>query len=212
MTKKRRHAKPARAPDRHRLSELEQSLRAHYREHPVLAELASAAIDRVSRSIDSLSKAQLDAEDMDTFLQLTSEALELLSWFVPLRRPALEPEREAAIEAWASELKKTSVPTPKVLEILKVVDDVWRKRPQGRPVTRRSLAVTALEMKLANPRLSWTGLSNRICPCEKSEHDWDCRERIRQQVLALQTVLKKYRISPKARRVSRPYPVRRKSL
>jgi hypothetical protein len=67
-----------------------------------------------------------------------------------------------------------------------------RKKRKGRPATMRSRSIQALEMKLNDPTKSWMFLAMRLCPCNQPEHNTQCRENLRQGVIALKRLLRKY--------------------
>jgi hypothetical protein len=57
------------------------------------------------------------------------------------------------------------------------------------------LTIQALELKLQDPKLSWMQLTMKLCPCEKKNHDFQCREVIRREVGNLKKLLTKYNLS-----------------
>ena len=78
-------------------------------------------------------------------------------------------------------------------EQLKELEMQARKKKLGRPVTKRALAVEAYEMWLVK-KLSYWDIAIELCDCGEP-HNWDCRERIRLQVLILKKVLRKHGFS-----------------
>jgi hypothetical protein len=59
-----------------------------------------------------------------------------------------------------------------------------------KPMVRR-VAIAALEAKRTDAKFSWQRFANAHCPCSKTEHNRDCKERIRQASMELQRLLRK---------------------
>jgi hypothetical protein len=64
-----------------------------------------------------------------------------------------------------------------------------RSIKKGRPVTRRPVAVRALQMKIDTGK-NWLAIAQEVCDCKKKKHDKSCREAIRQSVISLRRSLK----------------------
>jgi hypothetical protein len=64
-----------------------------------------------------------------------------------------------------------------------------RSPTKGRPVTRRSAALRALQLQIDTGR-TWTSITQEVCDCKK-EHDQSCRENIRQGVNGLKRLLRR---------------------
>jgi len=64
----------------------------------------------------------------------------------------------------------------------------------GAPVTRRTLAIDVLEARMASRDRSDRAVYLEFCPCSLPVHNNQCAERIRQQVIQLKRLLKKYNI------------------
>lgn len=71
-----------------------------------------------------------------------------------------------------------------------------RKKRSGAPVKRRFVAAQALEVKKLNPRMSWMQTAIQCCNCGESKHTERCSQVLRQEVMALERVLRKYGIHP----------------
>src|ERR1700691_732764 len=73
--------------------------------------------------------------------------------------------------------------------IVKLITESAGAKPQGRPATRRTAILAALERRLDNnipPRnRSWAALAQKLCPCGKQRHDMGCKENLRRGVLLL---------------------------
>jgi len=149
--------------------------------HPVQAALWRAAFMRMCRIVDWYESPP---EDFNTLQPLISELKELLGW---IGKATLSDEE---ILLSGVQWLEAGLSPSQVVALQKAI----KKRPRGRPVEQRALAVKALEMRRADPKLSWARLTKEICPCGQPAHDLYCRERIRQQVLALNKALKKYQI------------------
>jgi len=81
--------------------------------------------------------------------------------------------------------------------------EIWRdavlssigKRPKrGQPVSKRHLAVKALDMKCVYPALTLRDATDKLCPCGKGVggHSDKCREQLRQQINGLVKFLKSF--------------------
>jgi hypothetical protein len=73
------------------------------------------------------------------------------------------------------------------------VERMSRRLP-GAPRKRRIVAVQALEMRRCQPRKSWMQVAIACCNCNKIKHDERCKQVLRQEVMALERVLKRYGI------------------
>jgi hypothetical protein len=121
--------------------------------------------------------------------QLLQEISELESWLHPPLNPA---ERNSRADQLAnlllsegmgfSDAAKSAAPA--------------RKGAPGAPMKRRFLAAQALELKKLKPTRSWTKIAIQCCNCGKSKHTDGCAQVIRQEVMALERVLRKYGIHP----------------
>lgn len=71
--------------------------------------------------------------------------------------------------------------------------ELAEKNSPGRPPSVRIMAVKALELRISQ-KMSWGKLAMKLCECGERVHGHKCSERIRQAVMALQEILKKYEI------------------
>ena len=168
------------------------------REHPIRAKLESAFYVRAVRDIPVLLQTELqgqtNAKAVEEMGSLTFDLNELSTWLSG-RRPSLpEDEIQSLVRAWTADAARANLPSNKILRGLQELEKIARGKLRGRPPERRPLAVTALEMKRANPRLSWTTLARKLCPPGR-ENNFQWRESLRQEVMALKKVLRKYNIS-----------------
>jgi hypothetical protein len=67
--------------------------------------------------------------------------------------------------------------------------EFWQHKA-GRPVTRRHIAVAALDLKLSDSSWSWPKLARRLCERKDCPHGYECEQRIRQEVISLKKFLK----------------------
>ena len=97
------------------------------------------------------------------------EINEMLDYLVPLSRN---------MDTWT---RTPSVP----------LSDLFRPRnKRGRRATRKPVAVPALQMRIENKK--WPAITKELCDCNKSPHDGECMERIRQSVMGLEKRLSRW--------------------
>jgi hypothetical protein len=64
------------------------------------------------------------------------------------------------------------------------------KRPRGRPVTKRALAVKALDKRTVDPTLTWAQLADEVCDCgQRHQLTTKCCQSLRQEVMELEKFL-----------------------
>ena len=67
---------------------------------------------------------------------------------------------------------------------------------KGRPATYRSITIRAAEMRLADPgRWTWRKLACALCNCGEVQHNKECAENLRRQVLLLKNTLSRFKIT-----------------
>lgn len=71
-----------------------------------------------------------------------------------------------------------------------------RKNAPGAPPKRRAAGILALELKHRKPKLTWMQVAIQCCNCGKSKHTPGCMQVVRQEVIALEKLLRKYAIHP----------------
>jgi hypothetical protein len=101
---------------------------------------------------------------------------EIEVWLRPPLAP-LSPERALKmIEGTKSQLWRDAV-----------LEKVGKRRGRGQPPSKRHLAVQALDIKCADPKITLRDITALLCPCGKSalEHSDKCREQMRQQINGL---------------------------
>ena len=168
----------------------------------------TAESNRLSSSFAELAKVATPSqpetvlrvnEQKELLEQLYEDAKELAEWLFPPLSMLSDSERNQTLQtAQAHFLKEGFSP----LETLENLRDA-QARPHGRPANKRHLAVTALDMWLMNPRLSWALVTRDICNCGEGTHGRDCQERLRQQVNDLRALLRKLSIQEPPRKAAR---------
>jgi len=107
-----------------------------------------------------------------------------LTYSVALREMSLPPDKTGSTEQDKQDENA-------IKEIGKILIKV--KGLRGAPVRKGELAIQALEASLSG--LEWPKVAEKLCDCGKSEHDPNCKERIRSRANALLAVLRKYEIA-----------------
>jgi hypothetical protein len=173
-------------------SSLEPIIRELHQQHPIQARMLSAIFKRFLEVI-RLSTLKLAPEEFTAkAVPLLTGAKELSAWLVdPKNEPSLC-EIQADIDSWASGYVSTGIKG--VADFAETLRRAWLGKPRGRPVERRQAAIEALEAKLANPNIKWEDLAERLYPSAKDENINSPAQALRQEVIALRKVLKKYGI------------------
>jgi hypothetical protein len=136
-----------------------------------------------------LETAVRDFRWLCSLQQLLQEISELESWLHPPLSPA---ERNRRADQLAKLVLSEGVGFSDAAESAAPA----RKRPPGAPVKRRFIAAQALELKKLKRTRSWTKIAIQCCNCGNSRHTDKCAQVIRQEVMALERVLRKYGIHP----------------
>ena len=143
--------------------------------------------------VDRLSALKLPMEDFaGKVVPLLAEVIELGGWIVDPKNAPNVSEKKASFESWVSLYVSNGV-----AGIADFTDKLTRaclRKPRGRPAERKLSAVGALEAKLANPRLSWEDLAESFYPSPKDANIDSPAQALRQEVIALRKILKKYAI------------------
>ena len=181
---------------------IEREFPSFCREHPVRAVLLSAIWEELFR--DRGVKPRDIMSYVPDWKRMAPDMRELVSYVSPPHPKAPKASLETMSVEMAKELVQAGVPHKVVLRLMAR----GGKPRRGRPVSIRAAAVDALEMKLADSGQSWAKIARKKCPCGQSRHDFQCRERIRQAVIALKKVLQKHQIplpsESSQRRLARP--------
>lgn len=178
-----------------------------YQEHPILATLEMILWKENFLTME-LSDRQLELkvigekdealEEKLQKLRVVASELSAYCW-----GPHSSPT-EAEIEEWVAghgydlqefaDRNGVALSPFKARDMLNDYEKQLRKRRRGRPADRQRIAVTALEMKLEPSKPSWTKVTERLCPCGQPKHSHSCMQALRQSVMALQRVLREYKI------------------
>lgn len=171
---------------------LEPKIRELHRQHPIQAAMLSAFFQRILEAI-RLSALKLATEDLAAkVVPLLAGARELSAWLVvPKNEPSLS-EIQADVDSWVSSY--VSIGFKGVADFTETLRKAWLGKPRGRPAERRLAAIGALEAKLTDPNLRWEDLAERFYPSSKDENIDSPAQALRQEVIALRKVLKKYGI------------------
>lgn len=159
---------------------------------PVFSALLEAELERFDKFFDTslfIDSRKFKTDDevkefLNDYLKLILEGIEILEWIFPEGKTSSEDALKIT-----NALKEAGAPKDIWMNVIKRAD----KRRKGRPITKRQIAVKALELKLSDPdKWSYQKLAQRLCNCEKSNHDNSCSQSLRQTMLQLKKVLKKY--------------------
>jgi hypothetical protein len=162
---------------------------------PVWSALRSAFLQRCDRFDQFLSAKRSETSTvtssearnrMAEMKAICREWLELSFWIDPDPPPLAEEEVYPLVPVLIKDGMGESA------EYL--MKHIGRRPRAGSPARSRDLAIRALELKSSNPTLSWRGVAQRLCACNKATHDKQCAELIRREVIRLQQVLKRYSV------------------
>jgi len=166
--------------------------------HPLLSALRRASLEKfaqiedfVSALSQRLSKAKTESEQQalrEELVRLALEWKELLAWSARDSRPLSADRANGFLE----EFLKVGWSVAESLELRERLT----RRPRGRPSTHKPVAVAALEARLADPRVSWRKLAQRLCHCPAKTHNFACQERLRREAGHLKRFLRKQGIKP----------------
>jgi hypothetical protein len=162
------------------------------RRHPVQADMLAALFKRLLEVI-RLHLVDTPLQELEAgAAPLLSEANELATWLVDPRNGPPVAEIQADIDLWVSSYANARLTG--VADYAETLKKAWLGRPRGRPSVQKKAAVRALEMKLANPELSWKKLASELLPPKKQANIDSPEQCLRQEVMALRRVLRKYGI------------------
>lgn len=159
---------------------------------PIYSALLEAELQRLDIFFDekltdtSHIKNQEDANvHLAQLLQLAQEGVEILEWIFT-QQPLTD---EQALNI-AVKLKDQNVPQI----IWKSILVKAGKKSKGRPITKRQVAIQALEKRLLDSSRSWSNreLAQQFCNCDKEKHDEKCSQSLRQTIIQLRKILAKY--------------------
>jgi len=89
---------------------------------------------------------------------------------------------------------------PREPQIMRVLRHAWRlaadRKPRGRPLKLRRLAVEALDLQRNDPkRWTWRALAGHLCNCGMTEHGFNCQKNLRREALFVKQFLRVRRIT-----------------
>jgi len=111
--------------------------------------------------------------------------IELLRWLQP-DEPMSAKEARESILLWAGQNGKEE-------DLKRLVRRIGRRERRGHPITRREVAIQALEFHVTT-KTTWLAIAAHTCPCSKPSHGKSCAEAIRRNVIRLKAILRKYSI------------------
>ena len=161
-------------------------------ERPIFSALLEAELERADKLFDPSFSDQSNIKTgndvkahFNKFTSLLKELIEIAEWIFPHEPMPLEKALTVA-----SILRKQNV--SKV--VWEIVIKNAERRKRGRPITKRQIAIRALEKQILEPNRKWTHreLAQQFCECGKSQHDKSCSENLRQSMIQLKRILAKY--------------------
>lgn len=152
--------------------------------HPIRRGLKAGAFAYLQIALQLAVDPQSRAVRRADIKQYFRWGKELLRWLNPPLRSRQESD-EIAASVLGHIVQSELSPELKV----KFASLVGR-RPRGRPQESKSLAVTALEVKLARPEAKWEQITALLCPCSKPKHDEYCVKNMEAQVKRLRSLLR----------------------
>jgi hypothetical protein len=164
--------------------------------HPIQAALYEAICKRWDEAIELFNGMQglklppkntQKAESMmESFAALLSDCAELSNWYLGDDAPVT---RERADEV-AKSMLEAGWPASEALNFAKSI----QRRSRKRPADKRRSAIAALELLLADARLTWRELAKRTYGCTH-EKSCKCGEHLRREVGHVKRFLARMRIS-----------------
>jgi hypothetical protein len=153
---------------------------------PIEREILLVYINRRKRLIEVVGQGGNSALQDDVLKEI--EQLEGYLWGPEWG----EKKRQALDQIWGSEfwsdLQTTGVPIPGAVRVIASL----MPPQQGRPVSKRTVAVQALQMQLTGK--TWREITEALCECGKAKHTASCHGAMRQSVAKLKRALAAYGI------------------
>lgn len=125
--------------------------------------------------------------------RLESQISELLEQLTP---PIANQQREIGKVAFTARLKDAGLSDERIVEMLKLVSRKRRGRPPDRLASLRAWDLRLLGRK-------WKDLPAAACPCNKGGHDEYCEQSMRQSVMRLQKIARRYNVAAYAEELGR---------
>jgi hypothetical protein len=156
---------------------------------PIWNALRAALLEQAER-VDRLPGNQLlrtqGFECLGEIATALESCIELVRWIQPDEPLTVD----KAIEASSSWIRQEGMQD----SVRHLFKRIGRRPRRGRPITRRDLAIQALEVKLADRTITWSAVAGQLCRCGKPAHDKKCAEAIRRDVCRLNEILRQYSI------------------
>ena len=159
---------------------------------PVFSALLEAELRRFDylysgllTDIDNTKSEEAAITLFNKIIVTAKEGTEILTWIFPQRALSFDEAFEIA-----KRMSANKFPSDMYESVIKNAG----KRRKGRPITKRSVAIKALEKKILEPKRKWSHreLAQQFCDCGKATHDHQCSESLRQSMIQLKKILKKY--------------------
>jgi hypothetical protein len=173
-----------------RRSEHEDALSRLASENPVTFALAQKVEERLRKAVDSVTRllAEGKLDKIPAELGQLADIDAISSWLAP---PGSSTQTNVN---WARVFRDAGHSDHDIVGMVSGSQKEVKRKKSGRPPSTRWLAVQAKEMRLLDPKLSWSKLTKKLCPCGQLQHSDNCKQAIRQGVLALERTLKKLEI------------------
>jgi hypothetical protein len=139
-----------------------------------------------TRRMSNTTSDEEAREVISELLTVLDEASEIMDWIMPQQ----EPVPFDISMSIATMLRQAGAPEKVCKEMIARAG----KMSKGRPVTKRPIAIMALEKQLLEPERKWSYrvLAQQFCNCAKDKHDNECAQSLRQAMIALKKIVAKY--------------------
>jgi hypothetical protein len=159
------------------------------REHPIQAGMLSAAFQRMIECITLFNSDEMSLEERTSKAEpLLRDFEELSSWLLDPALKLASDEIQRGIDLWTASY--VSAGGKDVTWFVQNARDVSMRKLRGHPVEVRLAAISGLEMKRADPGLTWKEVAEKVWPADRNVAS--AEQCLRQQVIALRKVLKKF--------------------
>jgi hypothetical protein len=84
---------------------------------------------------------------------------------------------------------------PREPQVVRVLRNIWRegagRKPRGRPLKLRGIAVEALDLQRQDPTIwTWRSITGHLCNCGLEAHGFTCQENLRREALLVKKFLR----------------------
>jgi len=162
---------------------------------PISAALVEAICGRVKLIADKFQMGNYSLDKANSDLEIMNKEIRHLSTWI-VGAPVEKSQRDICrfVDGWVAFAQSISLSGYEVAQIGKRAEEIVRKKPRGRPPVKRPIAVRALELKMADRKLTWDDVATKVCDCGKKSHDEYCKQAIRVAVEELKKTLRAYKI------------------